>query len=304
MKRILITGSTGFLGEKLVDYFESENEIFTLSNINVNSKSDRHLVVDLTNEVPDFSNSFDTIIHAAGLAHFIPKTDQEIKKFYDVNFEGTKNLVEGFSKIGNPKQFIFISTVSVYGLEIGVNITENNELNAVDPYGKSKILAEKFLSDWANKNNVILTILRPTLIFGTTAPGNLQSMEKAIRKGYYFRIGTGAVKRSSIHIDDIGPIIKKLFSISGIYNLCSDQQLTIADFENYYMRLINKKRIIVIPKKVAYLLALIGNLIELITKKEFIFNTRKYNKLTNDLSFSNSKLLYKIDHSFIEILKL
>lgn len=299
MDKLLITGSNGFLGRQLYDYFSKNFEIYTLSNLIDDKNKQKHFDVDLVNSVPNFTDlDFNLVIHAAGLAHFIPKTESDSKKFFDVNYEGTKRLIEGLSNANIPKYFVFISTVSVYGCSSGDEISENTELQATDPYGKSKIFAEEYLTSWAIKNNVILTILRPTLIFGASAPGNLFAMENAIKKGYYFSIGKGDAKRSSIHIADIGPVIKTLYLCGGVYNLCSDEKLKIRDFENYFKLKLGKKYLLKIPISISLILAQIGNLIELFTKREFIFSVAKFKKLTSNLTFSNDKIKKTTNYKF------
>lgn len=57
----------------------------------------------------------------------------------------------------SPKAFIFISSVAVYGRENGINISEDAPLLAKDPYGLSKIQAEKLVLDWCVRNNVVHT---------------------------------------------------------------------------------------------------------------------------------------------------
>ena len=142
---------------------------------------------DLSKNVPYFYDRFEIIIHCAGKAHLLPKTNQEIASFYSVNVLGTKNLLKGLtSKL--PKRFVFISSVSVYGLTQGENIPETHPLLAEDPYGKSKIEAEKIVENWCKENNVICTILRLPLLVGLNPPGNLGAMIRGIKKGYYFAI--------------------------------------------------------------------------------------------------------------------
>ena len=64
------------------------------------------------------------IIHAAGKAHKTPTNKFEVQEIQNVNVNGTANLLIGLEKTVLPKQFVFISTVSVYGLDFGLNIKE------------------------------------------------------------------------------------------------------------------------------------------------------------------------------------
>ena len=134
---ILLTGSNGFLGNIIKKELFISNNVYTLSRTN----SDFNF--DLSRNIPFFNMSFDTIIHCAGKAHQIPQNKMDINSFFDVNVNGTINLLNGVSLNNLPKYFIFISSVSVYGLIEGDYICEDAPLLAKDPYGMSKIQAEK-----------------------------------------------------------------------------------------------------------------------------------------------------------------
>jgi nucleoside-diphosphate-sugar epimerase len=89
-----------------------------------------------------------------------------VSLYYDVNVQGTKNVLAAMDKTG-VKNIIFISSVAVYGL----NKKNPNESHPADPfnhYGKSKWQAEETLRKWYNNSpqDKSLTIIRPTVIFG------------------------------------------------------------------------------------------------------------------------------------------
>ena len=152
--KILLTGSNGFLGKYIYNTLSSEYSVLTLSR----SYSDFN--IDLSVEIPSFSYSFDCVIHSAGLAHINFKSIDQSKLFFQVNVLGTINLLKSLEAKSLPKYFVFISSVSVYGLSEGIEIDENYPLNASDPYGLSKIEAEKIILNWCAEKNIICTILR------------------------------------------------------------------------------------------------------------------------------------------------
>jgi len=114
-----------------------------------------------------------------------------------VNVEGTRNLLDGLNASGIiPKQLLFISTIALYGdpMDEAKSVPPYpNRIEAeglvLSPYAWSKWEAERLIEDWCEKNGCNGLIWRLPLIVGDNAPGNLGAMEKAIRKGYYFRIG-------------------------------------------------------------------------------------------------------------------
>ena len=271
--KILITGSSGFFG-KIIEAQNSTNEIIGLN------QSTGKYKFDLSNSIPYFNENFDLVIHNAGKAHSVPITNEDKDIFFNVNLTGTINLLKALEK-NIPKQFVFISSVSVYGKENGENITENEKLNATDPYGLSKIKAEKFVLDWCQKNKVVCTILRLPLLVGKNPPGNLGAMIIAIQKGYYFNIGGGKAKKSMVLAENVARFIPVIAPIGGTYNLTDGEH---PSFSALSFAIANKK-IINLP---LFVVKIIGYLGDVIGAKALI-NSTKVKKMTSDLTFDDSK---------------
>jgi nucleoside-diphosphate-sugar epimerase len=285
---IVVTGFTGYLGKSIVDVLRFRQiQFLTLGRV-VNSD----FSCDLKLEIPKFKRlkDFDRIIHAAGKAHSLPKHLLEEREFHWVNVDGTRNLLNGIdawveSNQGRvyPRQFVFISTVAVYGLEGGVNISEDQVLVPTSAYGKSKLEAEKLVLDWGKEHRVNILILRLPLIFGLGAPGNLGAMEKAIKKGYYFRIGSGNAVRSMVEVEQLSDFLVNLDgSESGIYNLVSYHR-SFKEVEQIFSDLYYK-RIKVIPSWMAKFAAKLGDVIP-----GFPLNSYRLKKLESSLTFNCSK---------------
>jgi nucleoside-diphosphate-sugar epimerase len=235
----------------------------------------------LEKEVPTFSQVFNLVVHCAGKAHTKPKTEIEAKKFFEVNVNGTQNLLKGLALVGVPKQFVFISSVAVYGKECGISISENEKLNAKDPYGLSKTHAEQLVIDWCQKNNIICTVLRLPLLVGKNPPGNLGSMIRAIQKGYYFNIGGGKAKKSMVLAEDVARFIPIIAPIGGTYNLTDGYHPSFADLSHA----LAKKKINNLPLIVAKIMGHIGDILG----ENAPINSLKIKKLTADLTFDDSK---------------
>lgn len=280
MTRLLFTGSNGFLGRSISPLLKKAGYAVTTLDI---SNSD--INVDLSKESPRFEQSYDIVLHTAGKAHSVPKNKTEGDVFFDVNFKGTQNLCAGLEKSGLPRSFIFISTVAVYGCESGENIDEEHPLNGTSPYALSKIEAERFLLDWAKKNNVILTIFRPSLIAGKNPPGNLGAMINGIKTGKYLSIGGGNVRKSVLMADDIPTLVAKTATLGGIYNICDDHHPSFYELEGVIAEQLNKKH----PKSILYCLAKTIALAGDILGSKASINSEKLNKITKSLTFSNKK---------------
>ncbi len=274
---ILVTGSTGFLGKEIVSQ-NSTHQIFKLNR----KKGDYKF--DLCTTKPKFNFGFDIVIHNAGKAHSIPKTLEEENSFYDVNLNGTANLLRGLEN-DLPKQFVFISSVAVYGLYVGELIDENKPLLAKDPYGLSKIQAEKLVQKWCKQYNVVCTILRLPLVVGNNPPGNLGAMIKAINKGYYFNIAGGKAKKSMVLAVDVAKILLKASEVGGIYNLTDGYHPNFHELSSAIGKQFEKSSIFNLPIFIAKGIALFGD----VFGAKFPLNSGKLKKMTSDLTFDDGK---------------
>ena len=275
----LLTGASGFLGRSISEELSKGNVVFTLS------RSIGHYKINLDSEIRDFGRSFDVVIHAAGKAHNVPNSDKEINEFNNTNVIGTLNLLKGLEISGVPKMFVFISSVSVYGIDSGFEINEESLLNAIDPYGKSKIQAEEIIKKWCNNHGVKYTILRLPLVIGANPPGNLGSMINAIRKGYYFNISNGTAKKSMVLASDIAKSIIEVAKIGGTYNLTDGYHPSFSELSQYIAKQLNREIVPNLPKFIAFFIAKIGDIIG----HNFPINSNKLMKITSTLTFDDSK---------------
>ena len=277
---VLLTGANGFLGRSITSKLSTGNNLLLgLSRTSGDYK------IDLEKEIPKFKQRFDLVIHAAGKAHSVPKTAEEKKQFQDVNVSGTLNLLQALENSAIPKQFVFISSVSVYGLESGININEEHALGAKDAYGVSKIEAEKMVTEWCRRHNTICTILRLPLLVGKKPPGNLGSMIKAIDKGYYFNIDGGKAKKSMVLVEDVASFIPKVASVGGFYNLTDGVH---PDFNALSIAISNQRKKKVPLSLPLFITKFIGYAGDMLGDKAPV-NSSKIKKITSDLTFDDSK---------------
>jgi len=274
----LLTGSTGFLGSIILKFFD-KNEVLTLARHNAD------IQVDLSKKIPIFNCKFNKVIHSAGLAHLTTKVNKNQELFDKINYVGTNNLLLGLKNSFIPDHFIFISSVAVYGISYGHNISENTPLLATDSYGLSKIKTEYLIKKWCIENNVICTILRPPLIIGLNPPGNFKDIIKAIKKRHYFNIQNNFSKRSMVLAEDIALLLKNIPMVNGDFNLSDGYHPSIFDFTNKISKQFHVKRPVVLPLFFFRILAFIGDNIY----RNFPFNSKKLDKLTNTLTFDDSK---------------
>lgn len=287
MKNILITGGSGFFGKHFVDVF-SKN--YNVVNLGMNSQAD--VVCSLDKEVPEFSTHFDCVVHCAGKAHIYPKNTQEVQAFFDVNHKGTKNLIKALEK-NKPSYFVYISSVSVYGLTSGENIDETTPLEGDTAYALSKIYAEKEIEKFCKENNINYLILRLPLLVGKNPPGNLGKMIEGIKSGKYARIAKGRAQKSMVRACDVVNLVEdwvqKENPVSGIYNLTDGVHPTFFQLEEHIAKQYNTH-----VRRISYQLAIwIGQLGDYLP---FLpINSKTIDKITCTYTFSDEKARKELD---------
>ncbi|RUO19609.1 hypothetical protein CWE08_09255 [Aliidiomarina iranensis] len=189
----LLTGSSGFIGRHLVDWCKQKqiDVILLARNKNV--------------EKPiRFSENFSTVIHLAGRAHVLNESsDRHYDEFYKANCEYALNVARAASKKGL-KRFVYVSTIGVYGKSSSeCVITETTPLNPVENYSKTKLEAEKKLKTLSEELGFELVIVRPALVYGYDAPGNIASLFRLIEKFPIIPIAEKENKRALIYVENL-----------------------------------------------------------------------------------------------------
>lgn len=281
----LLTGATGFLGKEL------DKALSSLAGIDTLGRSDgNRIVCDLSVNVPHLESVYDIVIHNAGKAHVVPKTSADAEDFFKVNYHGTLNLLNSIEQSpALPKALVLISTVAVYGREEGSLLDERCPLNASDPYGQSKSMAEEAVTKWGKQHGVTIGILRLPLVAGPLPPGNLRKMINAQRAGYFFHIGKGEARKSMVSASDVAAIIPKVAEVGGVYNLTDQYHPSFAELSQLFSKVLGFRAPYQLPLWLAKLLAKCGDLYSLIFKKEAPFSSRSMLKMTSSLTFSDEK---------------
>lgn len=293
MKKLLFTGASGFLGYNIRPILEKSYDVHTIG-----LTDDDDIKINMAKDVPPINTHYDVVLHAAGKAHTVPKTEAEKQIFYDVNYQGTVNLCKALENAGIPKSIVFISTVAVYGCESGELITEDYPLDGDTPYAISKIMAEFFLTNWCKEHGVVLGILRPSLLAGKRAPGNLGAMVEGIKKGFYLNIASGKVKKSVLMAEDIANLLPLLAEKGGVYNVCDTYQPTFGEISCSVAKQLGKHKPISIPYWLAWCMAKVGDLLG----SKAPINSYKLEKMTKSLTFSNAKARKELGWEPLDVL--
>jgi len=293
MRKLLFTGASGFLGYNIRPILEKTYDVHTIG-----LTDDDDIKINMAKEVPPINTHYDVVLHAAGKAHTVPKTEAEAQVFYDVNYQGTVNLCKALENAGIPKVIVFISTVAVYGCEFGENIDEYHPLKGDSPYAKSKIMAEEYLTKWCLDHQVRLGILRPSLLAGKNAPGNLGAMVNGIKKGFYMNIAGGKVVKSILMAEDIAHLLPLLEEKGGVYNVCDTRQPSFGEISVSIANQLGKRKPLNIPYWMAWGMAKVGDLLG----NKAPINSYKLEKMTKSLTFSNEKARKELGWEPLDVL--
>lgn len=203
MKRILITGKNSYIGSRFEEWLAKYPNKYEVDAISLRDESWKE---------KDFSE-YDVVYHVAGIAHR-KETKKNRELYYAVNRDLAYEVAKK-SKQDGIKQFIFLSTMSVYGLEIGV-IDEHTPLKPKSNYGKSKLQAEELIKSLED-DSFKIAILRPPMVYGKGCKGNYPRLANLAKTTPIFPDIDN--QRSMIYVDNLNEFVRLLIddSVSGLF---------------------------------------------------------------------------------------
>ena len=204
MTKYLVTGSTGFIGNKLTKHL-AEMKVLVRILSRKNQSNYETVVCDLQSDVipDDALDNIDTVFHLAGFAHDMRDASKIADLYYKVNVSATVQLANLAVKSG-VKRFVFVSSVKAGGNPpLGTCANEKDQKNTEDVYGKTKREAELKLLEIGKDSGMHVSIIRPSLVYGPEVKGNLQLMLVGIKKGWFPPLPETGNRRSMIHVDDL-----------------------------------------------------------------------------------------------------
>ena len=294
---IIIIGGSGFVGSFLINELSDckvhnldKNPSPFFDNITING--------DIRNldEIKIPRTSKKVVLLAAEHRDDISPTSL----YYDVNVQGTKNVLEAMDNAG-VKNIIFTSSVAIYGLNKS-NPDENHPEDPFNHYGKSKWQAEKVIREWFDKDpeDKSVTIIRPTVIFGERNRGNVFNLLKQISSGKFLMIGKGQNKKSMAYVRNVVGFIKdRIEKEETGYNVFN--YVDKPDFNmNELVSIIDKKMKLNIPKlRIPYWVGMIGgycfDFLSQVSGKKLLVSSVRVKKFCATTQFNASKVHKSFD---------
>ncbi len=245
--KILVTGATGYLGNKIANFLEEKYLVDTVSR----RHEEEHLKVSnqFIGELNDFQqyNQYDYIIHCAAAR---PNDCNDIEYAKKVNMDLTENII---SKMKVDATIIYVSTQAVYGNE-GEWVTEKTQTNPLTNYAKTKLMGEEVIRESGKK----FIILRPSRFIGIGNFFNKDNIittlfpQKIMKNDIISLFGNVNKKISLIDILDICNFIEWIIRgkiVNETYNLTGDYKTSVKEIVEEYKLLAKEKGIEVVVEK-------------------------------------------------------
>lgn len=224
-KRVLVTGKNSYIGDSFCNYATEYG--YTVS------------VADTINDAyrdVDFSK-YDAVVHVAAIVHQ-KENAYTREECFAVNTQLAFDVAQKAKNEG-VKQFVFLSTMSVYGKVAGV-ITKDTDTTPANLYGESKLKAEQMIEKLADENFTV-TILRPPIVYGNGCKGNYVQLSAFAKKFPVFPDFKS--QRSMIYINNLSAFIKKAIdeNLSGVFCPQDDEYVCPSDMVRIIAQCNNKK---------------------------------------------------------------
>lgn len=298
-RRILVTGGGGYIGGRLV---KSLSELG--AEVRVLQRNRRDLLPGVQAVIGDVRDSqimqaalhgADVVFHLAGIAHRHqePRFNHEQ---YDVTVGGAIALMQGIAERA-PERLVFVSSVAVYGEPGAAVLDEFSPCSPTTAYGGAKLLAERLLLSWSLDRGVKTTVLRPPLVYGPGAKGNLERLLRLLVKtrGVLPRLPVLGAGRAMVHVDDLIAaclmVCQHPETAGKVYNVTDGHAYTAEEILDAARAALGLRQpMFAAPASGLQRAARVGDLIEQVTGRSPPLTTSVLRKILGPALFSDARI--------------
>jgi len=296
MEKVLITGSSGFIGSHLARYLIDKNFlVFSIDKIapNFNHQSYKFINCDILNSQKLAKAILE--IQPDAVIHLAARTDlneTEDINGYASNIQGVRNLVEAISYCPTVKRCVYTSSQLVCRVGYIPKHDEDYQPNTL--YGQSKVLTEQIVKE-LDGGNTEWCLVRPTTVWGPQMSDHYQRFVRMIEKGRYFHVGNRPLYKSYSYV---GNIIYQYYCLINApkdqihrqtFYLADYEPFTLREWTNALQRELGAKPIPTYPIFLVKLAARLGDALILLGLKDFPFNSFRLNNVLTEYVFDLSK---------------
>ncbi len=214
---ILITGANGFVGSFLVERLGQAGH--SVTTITRKTHGDISQIQNWEKILKH--HNIEIIVHLAALVHQMGK-NLGLRDYKKINVETTQKLAKAASNL-KVNTFIFLSSIKVNGEENPIQYTSDSVPSPSDPYGESKLLAERAIEEIAASSKTLFVTLRPPLIYGKQVKANMLKLVNLIKRGTPLPLALVKNQRSLLYI---GNLVNSIETIIDSNSFRSGQNFT------------------------------------------------------------------------------
>lgn len=212
--KVLLTGANGFIGRAVTARLLDEGiavRAAVRAEAVIGSGIERATIGDLGPQT-DWRAAIDGcshVVHLAGRAHVMRDApNADVAAFRRVNTVGTLALADAAARAG-VKRFVFVSSIGVLGRTSLRPFTEADAPRPRDPYAQAKLEAERGLAERAARGDLEIVTVRPPLVYGLAAPGNLARLARLVRRGWPLPFGAIRNRRTLVGVDSLADLLAR-----------------------------------------------------------------------------------------------
>lgn len=304
--KVFVTGATGCLGSRITnDILSQGHKVKAL----IRKTSDKSLLQassdiefvegDIMDEMslettPD---GCDAAVHCAAGLHFVPRTQEDIERYDNVNVGGTKRVLETCIKAG-VKHFVHMGSIASMGDFYNIERDETFPCTPESYYGRSKLKSEEMALSYHGKGTEV-TVLRPGVIYGAADRGTILKMIRYIHNGKFHFIGNGKNYKSIVSVGNVSAATIKVLLNPAAYGetfiVVDKEKLTIREIANTMAdKLGVKVSPIRIPLTVGYALGFTCDILGKFIPVPLPFTLQNVKNFTHSATYSIRKIQEKI----------
>lgn len=292
--KVLVTGSSGFMGRHLVRLLRSNG--YDILGVDFNPPPDQNSSAYVTCDILD-KEKIQAVLakyQPSTVVHLAARTDLDESSHlqgYAVNIQGTENLIAAIEKAGSVKRALFTSSQLV--CRVGYIPKSDTDYHPSNLYGESKILTEKIVRG-SQLSGTTWCLLRPTTIWGEGMSPHYQRFLKLVQQGRYVHIGKGALNKSYGYIGNA--VYQYLCFIEANDAEVHGKTFYIADYQPLSLRKwidnlaagFGVEKIRTVPIPIARLLARVGDVLNVVGINDFPLTSFRLNNILTEYIFNLS----------------